>query len=80
MIASLLLTAHYDSPSRSPDPPIKVFEEVTAMTMMLVAFRLGICQDRRDRRSCKIFPNCVKFWGNNANSLGNYRVTYALNE
>ena len=33
--------------------------------------RLGICQDRRDRRSCKIFPNCVKFWGNNANSLGN---------
>ena len=33
-----------------------------------------------DRRSCKIFPNCVKFWGNNANSLGNYRAIYALNE
>ena len=33
--------------------------------------RLGICQDRRDRRSCKIFPNCVKFWGDNANLLGN---------
>ena len=42
--------------------------------------RLEICRDRRDRRSCKIFPSCVKFWGNNANSLGNYRVTYALNE
>ena len=42
--------------------------------------RLEICQDRQDRRSCKIFPNCVKFWGNNANSLGNYRVIYALNE
>ena len=39
--------------------------------------RLEIC---RDRRSCKIFPSYVKFWGNNANSLGNYRVTYALNE
>ena len=39
--------------------------------------RLEIC---RDRRSCKIFPSCVKFWGNNANSLGNYRVIYALNE
>ena len=38
MIANLLVTAHYDSPSRSPDPPIKVFEEVTAMTMMLLAF------------------------------------------
>ena len=44
------------------------------------AHRLEICRDRRDRRSCKIFPSCVKFWGNNANSLGNYRVTYALNE
>ena len=44
------------------------------------ADRLEICRDRRDRRSCKIFPSCVKFWGNNANSLGNYRVTYALNE
>ena len=42
--------------------------------------RLEICRDCRDRRSCKIFPSCVKFWGNNANSLGNYRVTYALNE
>ena len=42
--------------------------------------RLEICRDRWDRRSCKIFPNCVKFWGNNANSLGNYRVIYALNE
>ena len=42
--------------------------------------RLEICQDRWDRRSCKNFPNCVKFWGNNANSLGNYRVIYALNE
>ena len=42
--------------------------------------RLEICQDRRDRRSCKIFPSCVKLWGNNANLLGNYRVTYALNE
>ena len=39
--------------------------------------RLEIC---RDRRSCKIFPSCVKFWGNNANLLGNYRVIYALNE
>ena len=43
----------------------------------LEALRLEIC---RDRRSCKIFPSCVKFWGNNENSLGNYRVTYALNE
>ena len=42
--------------------------------------RLEICRDRRDRRSCKIFPSCVKFWGNNANLLGNYQVTYALNE
>ena len=42
--------------------------------------RLEICRDRRDRRSCKIFPSCVKFWGNNANSLGNYRVFNALNE
>ena len=42
--------------------------------------RLDICRDQWDRRSCKIFPNCVKFWGNNANSLGNYRVIYALNE
>ena len=42
--------------------------------------RLEICRDRWDRRSCKIFPNCVKFWGNNANLLGNYRVIYALNE
>ena len=42
--------------------------------------RLEICRDRWDRRSCKIFPNCVKFWGNNANSLGNYRVIYALNQ
>ena len=42
--------------------------------------RLEICRDRRDRRSCKIFPSSVKFWGNNANSLGNYRVIYALNE
>ena len=42
--------------------------------------RLEICRDRRDRRSCKIFPSCVKFWGNNANSLGNYRAIYALNE
>ena len=42
--------------------------------------RLEICRDRRDRRSCKTFPSCVKFWGNNANSLGNYWVTYALNE
>ena len=46
----------------------------------MVSARLEICRDRRDRRSCKIFPSCVKFWGNNANSLGNYRVTYALNE
>ena len=45
-----------------------------------ISGRLEICRDRRDRRSCKIFPSCVKFWGNNANSLGNYRVTYALNE
>ena len=42
--------------------------------------RLEICRDQWDRRSCKIFPNCVKFWGNKANSLGNYRVIYALNE
>ena len=42
--------------------------------------RLEICRDRRDRRSCKFFPSCVKFWGNNANLLGNYRVIYALNE
>ena len=28
----------------------------------------------------KFFPNCVKFGGNNANLLGNYRVIYALNE
>ena len=42
--------------------------------------RLEICRDRWVRRSCKIFPNCVKFWGNNANSLRNYRVIYALNE
>ena len=47
---------------------------------MLDMYRLEICRDRRDRRSCKIFPSCVKFWGNNANSLGNYQVTYALNE
>ena len=45
-----------------------------------ISSRLEICRDRRDRRSCKIFPSCVKFWGNNANSLGNYRVYYALNE
>ena len=45
-----------------------------------IQFRLEICRDRRDRRSCKIFPSCVKFWGKNANSLGNYWVTYALNE
>ena len=43
-------------------------------------FRREICRDRQDRRSCKIFPNCVKFGGNNAESLGNYRVIYALNE
>ena len=24
-------------------------------------FRLGICRDRRDRRSCKIFVSCVNF-------------------
>ena len=47
------------------------------LNMKLVAYqdaisRLEICRDRRDRRSCKIFPSCVKFWGNNANSLGNY--------
>ena len=41
--------------------------------------RLEICRDRWDRRSCKIFPNCVTFWGNNANLLGNYREIYALN-
>ena len=29
--------------------------------------RLEICRDRWDRRSCKNFPNCVKFGGNNAN-------------
>ena len=45
-----------------------------------VILRLEICGDRWDRQSCKIFPNCVKFWGNNANSLGNYRVIYVLNE
>ena len=42
--------------------------------------KLEICRDRQDQRSCKIFPNCVKFWGNSANSLGNYRGIYALNE
>ena len=36
--------------------------------------RLEICRDRQDWRSCKIFPNCVKFWGNNANSLGNSNI------
>ena len=53
---------------------------ISAAWGKVVTFRLEICRDRRDRRSCKIFPSCVKFWGNNANSLGNYRVTYALNE
>ena len=48
--------------------------------LFIFGIRLEICRDRRDRRSCKIFPSCVKFWGNNANSLGNYRVIYALNE
>ena len=42
--------------------------------------RLDICRDQWDRRSCKIFLNCVKLLGNNANSLGNYRVIYELNE
>ena len=44
---------------------------------LLLHSRLEIC---RDRRSCKIFPYCVNFWGNNANLLGNYRVIYAPNE
>ena len=47
---------------------------------LLMEGRLEICRDRRDRRSCKIFPNCVKFWGNNATLLGNCQVIYALNE
>ena len=54
--------------------------EADRVDRLILANRLEICWDRWDRRSCKIFPNCVKFWGNNANSLGNYRVTYALNE
>ena len=37
-------------------------------------------RDLRFVGSCKIFPNCVKFWGNNADLLGNYQVIYALNE
>ena len=28
---------------------------------VLVMFRLGICRDHRDRRSCKIFVSCVNF-------------------
>ena len=60
-------------------PSPKLFQHIDRVPITMGS-RLGICQDRRDRRSCKIFPNCVKFWGNNANSLGNYRVTYALNE
>ena len=27
----------------------------------LVEIRLGICRDRRDQRSCKIFVSCVNF-------------------
>ena len=58
----------------------KVINSPKKLLHNVVSVRLEICRDRRDRRSCKIFPSCVKFWGNNANSLGNYRVTYALNE
>ena len=70
---------------RSMAVSMMAFSEEAAFSPMfpflcLTTCRLEICRDRRDRRSCKIFPNCVKFWGNNANSLGNYRVTYALNE
>ena len=38
------------------------------VSFQILDSRLEICRDRRDRQSCKIFPSCVKFWGNNANS------------
>ena len=34
--------------------------------IMLSYIRLGICRDRRNRRSCKIFVSCVNFPENNA--------------
>ena len=34
-------------------------------------FRLEICRDRRDRRSCKIFPSCVNFSRKQRGSLSN---------
>ena len=33
--------------------------------------RLEICRDRRDRRSCKIFPSCVNFSRKQRGSLSN---------
>ena len=61
--------------------PVSIrWKEYQRILLQWLIIRLEICRDRQDRRSCKIFPNCVNFWGNNANSLGNYRVIYALNE
>ena len=40
--------------------------------------RLGICRDRRDRRSCKIFVICVNFSENNAVSYIFYKFTHTL--
>ena len=40
--------------------------------------RLGICRDRRDRRSCKIFVICVNFSENNAVSYIFCKFTHTL--
>ena len=43
------------------------------MPLLVLEFRprLEICRDRRDRRSCKIFPSCVNFSGKQRVSLSN---------
>ena len=39
--------------------------------LLSLAIRLEICRDRRDRRSCKIFPSCVNFSRKQRGSLSN---------
>ena len=40
---------------------IFVQKNVSRIRFQEIKIRLGICRDRRDRRSCKIFVSCVNF-------------------
>ena len=62
---------HFEMDILKPDTSFSGQGWRSSAIMTEITTRLEICRDRRDRRSCKIFPSCVIFSRKQRGSLSN---------